>query len=133
VRAYSVHPGSIGGTELGREAPIELFKQLGFCDENGQIKPEVAASLKTIPQGAATTVWCATSPALNNIGGVYCEDADIAILADEEATVSNGGVKRYSLDESNAKRLWSFSEEMTGIEFHAANAVRNNNLFLNFR
>lgn len=115
VRAYSLHPGSINGTELGREAPIELFQQMGFCNADGNILPEIAASLKTIPQGAATTVWCATSPMLNNIGGVYCEDADIAELASD--TSMSGGVKLYSLDETNAKRLWTLSEEMTGIAF----------------
>jgi len=116
VRAYSLHPGSINGTELGREAPIELFQQMGFCDANGNILPEVAASLKTIPQGAATTVWCATSPMLNNIGGVYCEDVDIAALAlDPSAT---NGVKSYSLDGANARHLWTLSEEMIGIKFN---------------
>ena len=80
VRAYSLHPGSISGTELGREASLELFQKMGFCDADGNILPEVAASLKTISQGAATSVWTATSPLLNNIGGVYCEDADIAEL-----------------------------------------------------
>ncbi len=65
--------------------------------------PEVAASLKTIPQGAATTVWCATSPTLNNIGGVYCEDADIAPLC---ADILKGkGVNPYSLDENSAKTV----------------------------
>jgi NAD(P)-dependent dehydrogenase (short-subunit alcohol dehydrogenase family) len=119
VRAYSVHPGSIGGTELAREAPIELFQQLGFCDAEGNIFPEVAASLKTIPQGAATTVWCATSSLLADLGGVYCEDADIAELVDENVGSSNAGrgVRLYSLDETNAKRLWTLSEEMTGIRF----------------
>lgn len=116
VRAYSLHPGSIAGTELGREASVELFQKMGFIDEEGNLLPEVAASLKTIPQGAATTVWCATSPLLNPIGGVYCEDADIAGLASDNS-MSNG-VKRYSLDESNAKRLWALSEEMTGIKFN---------------
>jgi NAD(P)-dependent dehydrogenase (short-subunit alcohol dehydrogenase family) len=115
VRAYSLHPGSIGGTELAREAPLELFRKMGFCDKNGNILPEVAASLKTIPQGAATTVWCAVSPLLNDTGGVYCEDSDIAELA-SEASKSNG-VKLYSLDETNAKRLWILSENMTGISF----------------
>ncbi len=119
VRAYSVHPGSINGTELGREAPLELFQQMGFCDAEGNILPEVAASLKTIPQGAATTVWCATSPALNNLGGVYCEDADIAELS-YDASIP-GGVKFYSLDEANAKRLWELSEKLTGIKFHILN------------
>lgn len=116
VRAYSLHPGSIAGTELGREASLELFQQMGFLDAEGNLLPEVAASLKTIPQGAATTVWCATSHLLNNVGGVYCEDADIAELA-SDAPMSNG-VKRYSLDESNAKRLWTLSESMTGITFN---------------
>lgn len=115
VRAYSLHPGSIAGTELGREASLELFQQMGFCDAEGNLLPEVAASLKTIPQGAATTLWCASSTMLNNIGGVYCEDVDIAELANDNE-ISNG-VKGYSLDEDNAKRLWTLSEEMTGLIF----------------
>jgi len=123
VRAYSVHPGSINGTDLAREAPIELFKQMGMYDAEGNIFPEVLATLKTIPQGAATTVWCATTPMLNNIGGVYCEDADVAELDlgsiehkyDDPSTLR--GVQPYSLDETNAKRLWPLSEEMTGITF----------------
>lgn len=119
VRAYSLHPGSIGGTELGREAPLELFQKMGLCDAKGNILPEVAASLKTIPQGAATTVWCATSPQLNTIGGVYCEDVNIAKLVDntDDNFVGSHGVCSYSLDESNAKRLWDLSESMTGIPF----------------
>lgn len=115
VRAYSVHPGSIGGTELGREAPLELFQKMGFVDAEGNLLPEVAASLKSIPQGAATTVWCATSPLLNTIGGVYCEDADIASLSADAANPT--GVNAYSLDERNAKQLWTLSEELTGINF----------------
>lgn len=115
VRAYSLHPGSIAGTELAREAPLEVFVKMGFCDEQGNILPEVTASLKTIPQGASTTIWCATSPLLNSVGGVFCEDADIAELSlnREDST----GVKPYSLDENNAKRLWELSEKFTGITF----------------
>jgi NAD(P)-dependent dehydrogenase (short-subunit alcohol dehydrogenase family) len=116
VRAYSLHPGSIAGTELGREASVELFQQMGFLDAEGNLLPEVAASLKTIPQGAATTVWCATSHLLNSIGGVYCEDADVAKLAAD--TSMSIGVKRYSLDEESAKRLWTLSEAMTGFTFN---------------
>lgn len=115
VRVYSLHPGSIGGTELAREASVELFQQMGFYDEEGNILPEVASSLKTIPQGAATTVWCATSPALENIGGVYCEDADIAPLATD--TPNSKGVKPYSLDELDSRQLWKLSEEFTGVSF----------------
>jgi len=116
VRAYAVHPGSIGGTELGREAPLELFQKMRFVDANGNLLPEVAASLKTIPQGAATTVWCATSPLLNNIGGVYCEDSNIAPVC---ADISNQkGVNPYSLDEVSAKKLWTLTEEITNLNFN---------------
>jgi NAD(P)-dependent dehydrogenase (short-subunit alcohol dehydrogenase family) len=119
VRAYSVHPGSIHGTELGREAPLELFQQMGFCDAAGNILPEVIASLKTIPQGAATTVWCATSPMLDQLGGVYCEDADVATLIPDDAPSQGSGVKPYSLDETSAKKLWKLSEQLTGVRFPA--------------
>jgi len=121
VRAYSLHPGSIFGTELGRHAPAELFKQMGFYDEAGNLREEIVAGLKTISQGAATTVWCATHPGLGGIGGVYCEDADIAELEHAYLGSGNGlaaqGVKAWSLDEAAAKRLWKLSEEWTGIEF----------------
>lgn len=117
IRAYSVHPGSIAGTELGREAPLELFQKMGFVDADGNMLPEVAATLKSVPQGAATTVWCAVSPQLNNIGGVYCEDGDIARMAEDEESYGSYGVKRYSLDEANAKRLWDLSEKMAGVSF----------------
>lgn len=116
VRAYSLHPGSIGGTELGREAPLELFQNMGFLDADGNMLPEIVASLKTIPQGAATTLWCATSPLLNDIGGVYCEDSEIAVLASDQEM--SKGVKGYSLDQTNAKHLWTLSEELTGIKFN---------------
>jgi NAD(P)-dependent dehydrogenase (short-subunit alcohol dehydrogenase family) len=115
VRAYALHPGSIHGTELGREASIELFQQMGFCDDQGNIVPEVLASLKNIPQGAATTVWCATSPMLNDVGGVYCEDCDVAETS--PGIPGSAGVAAYSVDETNAERLWKVSEEMVGITF----------------
>ncbi|PJJ79368.1 SDR family NAD(P)-dependent oxidoreductase [Mucilaginibacter auburnensis] len=115
VRAYSLHPGSIAGTELGRDASLELFQKMGFVDEAGNMLPEVLASLKTIPQGAATTVWCATTPLLDGIGGVYCEDSDVAPLA-ADSEISTG-VRRYSLDKDDAERLWKWSEEISGLSF----------------
>ncbi|MBO9583602.1 MAG: SDR family NAD(P)-dependent oxidoreductase [Flavobacterium sp.] len=115
VRSYSLCPGPVGETELSREAPIDLLQKLGFTDAQGNILPEVATSLKTIPQGAATTVWAATTPLLNNIGGVYCENVDIASLNANAAVI--GGIMPYSLDEVNAKKLWELSEDMTEIKF----------------
>ena len=116
VRAYAVHPGNIWGTELLREAPLEMLQQFGFYDAQGQVVPEVIASLKTIPQGAATTVWCATSPLLDSLGGVYCEDGDVAPLSLEPGM--SAGVKPYSLDADNAKHLWRLTEDLTGIHFN---------------
>lgn len=115
IRAYSVHPGNIWGTELLREAPLEMLQNFGFYDEKGNPVQEVIASLKTIPQGAATTIWAATSPLLNNIGGVYCEDSNIAELALGQEM--EAGVKPYSLDETSAKRLWKLTQKLTGITF----------------
>ena len=120
VRAFALHPGNIWGTELLREAPFEILQQFGFYDAQGKEVPEVIASLKTIPQGAATTIWCATSPLLNNVGGVYCEDADVASLALGQGFsegVKSAGVMAYSVDADAAKRLWHLTEELTGISF----------------
>lgn len=123
VRAYAVHPGSIAGTELGRNADMEQWKQLGFLDDNGNLRAELLAGLKTIPQGAATSVFAATSPLLNNIGGVYCEDGEIAELLHADTSIQTGarlhqsGVQQYSLDDNSAKQLWGLTEEMTGVQF----------------
>lgn len=123
VRAFALHPGAVGGTDLAREASLELFQQVGIVDVDGQVRPEVSARLKTMLQGAATSVWCATSPLLNGKGGVYCEDADVAEVdhghiehrLDEPATMR--GVRPYALDAANAERLWTLSERLTGVAF----------------
>ena len=126
VRAYAVHPGSINGTELGREASLELFHKMGMTDAAGNILPELAAKLKTIPQGAATSVWCASSPLLKEHGGVYCENCDIAELDNGqleksfEDPGSTRGVQPYSLEPDAANRLWNWSEQVTGIPFLTA-------------
>ncbi|RYY29534.1 MAG: SDR family NAD(P)-dependent oxidoreductase [Chitinophagaceae bacterium] len=122
IRAYSLHPGSIANTELGREASADLMKELGILDTDGNIKPEVAAGLKTVPQGAATTIWCATSERLCEVGGVYCEDCNIAPLhmpvpGNDHDAMEVKGVAAYAVDETNAKLLWRLTEELTGITF----------------
>jgi NAD(P)-dependent dehydrogenase (short-subunit alcohol dehydrogenase family) len=116
VRSYALCPGAVGDTELAREAPLELFQKLGYVDAKGILLPEVKAALKTIPQGAATTVWCATSSLLNDLGGIYCENVEVAMLGLDDSNI--GGVKPYSLNEINAKRLWKLSEEMINKRFN---------------
>lgn len=123
IRAFAVHPGSVNGTDLGRVAPMQLFQQMGTHDANGNILESVAATLKTVEQGAATTVWCATNPLLENMGGLYCENCDVAEIDngniehkyDDPSTLR--GVKPYSIDIADAKKLWHLSEEMTGVIF----------------
>lgn len=126
VRAFSLHPGSVIGTDLGRVAPMALFQQMGTHDADGNLYPEVARKLKTVSQGAATSAWCATTLQLEGIGGVYCEDCDIAELDtgnithhyDEPSTLH--GVKPYSVGAANARRLWILSERLTGVIFTAS-------------
>jgi NAD(P)-dependent dehydrogenase (short-subunit alcohol dehydrogenase family) len=105
VRAFAVHPGGIQ-TELGRHLTDET---LGVLIErqkagNGPI------SWKTVEQGAATTVWAATAPELDDEGGVYLEDCHIAEVI-EDPDVS-GGVRPYAIDPARADALWELSERL---------------------
>ena len=69
---------------------------------------------KTIPQGAATTCWVATSDTLAGAGGLYCEDCHVADQDDQDPT---GGVRSYAIDEDSAERLWALSEDLVGEKF----------------
>jgi NAD(P)-dependent dehydrogenase (short-subunit alcohol dehydrogenase family) len=87
VRAYSLHPDS-AVTNLARYASGEQLKAIGVLDANGKSIIDPARNLKTVEQGAATSVWCATSPQLDDIGGVYCENSDIAPLCQKRSRPS---------------------------------------------
>ncbi|GAB6902526.1 SDR family NAD(P)-dependent oxidoreductase [Kineosporia succinea] len=112
VRAFSVFPGGIH-TPLQRYLPKAEMVALGWIDEEGNdIYP-----WKSPDQGAATTVWAATSPRLEGMGGVYCEDVDVAVIADlatEEG--HNRGVNPYAIDPESAQRLWVLSAGLTGTD-----------------
>jgi hypothetical protein len=73
-------------------------------------------TLKTVEQGAATSVWCATSPQVEGMGGVYCEDVDIAepVSADFAGT---HGVRPWAIDPRLAEQLWKKSEAWTRVPF----------------
>jgi NAD(P)-dependent dehydrogenase (short-subunit alcohol dehydrogenase family) len=119
VRAAAVHPGGIQ-TELGR-----------YTDPSGmqtivdQISQQLAAEgkppfrWKTIPQGAATSVWAAVVAPADEIGGRYCADCHVGkIVADDVViTAVSDGVRGYALDPSTAEKLWEKSEEMVGESF----------------
>ncbi|KDA03280.1 oxidoreductase [Hyphomonas oceanitis] len=110
VRAFSVHPGGIF-TPLQRHLSEEEMVQLGWKAPDGSIPPQVQAMFKTPEQGASTSVWAATSPQLNGRGGVYCEDCDIAKLADENSQRWEHA-RPWICDDEKAERLWTMSEKM---------------------
>ena len=110
-RAFSVHPGGIM-TPLQRHLPNEEMVALGWMNEDGELSKDAAKMFKSVTQGASTTLWAATSPALKDRGGEYCEDCDVAQLADPENRSRYNKVQPYAVDEGSAQRLWAMSEEM---------------------
>jgi NAD(P)-dependent dehydrogenase (short-subunit alcohol dehydrogenase family) len=116
VRATAVHPGGIA-TELARHMPdgaIEAWVQQ--IQEQRAAASEPPFEFKSIPQGAATSVWTGVVASAQHIGGKYCEDCQVAELIPAESQVSaiSRGVRDYALDAENAKALWKKSEEMVG-------------------
>ena len=111
VRAFAVHPGGIM-TELQRHLPVEEMVASGWIDADGTPSDR----FKTPEQGAATSVWAATSPQLQGEGGVYCEDCDIAEFSDPGAPDARiRGVNDYAVDPDSAARLWALSAGLTGV------------------
>lgn len=119
VRAFSAHPGSIL-TDLARHLSDEELQAMGAINEKGERSyTSYNDEQKSIPEGAATIVWCAVSPMLKGKGGVYCENVDIARLVEpgREDSPSQGGVMPWAVDPEAAARLWTVSEQLTGVEF----------------
>ena len=112
IRAFAAHPGGIV-TDLIRYMTDEESSAWGIYRENGVAKT-VPERFKTIEQGAATTVWCAVSPQLNNKGGVYCADCDIAPMVPADSDL-NSGVRSWAVDKAAAEALWILSEKLTAI------------------
>jgi NAD(P)-dependent dehydrogenase (short-subunit alcohol dehydrogenase family) len=113
VRTFALHPGSIL-TPLQRHLPKDEMVALGWIDEHGNLTDP---DFKTPEQGAATQVWAAASPQLAGMGGVYCEDCDIAEPA--VSTESGVGVCAHATDPEQAMRLWALSHELTGLNAFA--------------
>ncbi|GAB6902178.1 oxidoreductase [Kineosporia succinea] len=115
VRAFSVHPGVID-TELQRFLPKAEQIAMGWLDADGG--PAPGHPFKTPSQGAATSVWAATSSTLDGLGGLYLEDCDVAPLTDA-FDFSRPGVMRHAVDPAEARRLWAFSAELTEVNAFA--------------
>jgi NAD(P)-dependent dehydrogenase (short-subunit alcohol dehydrogenase family) len=115
VRAVAVHPGGIH-TELGRHMTPEVMQALVDSINAANAAAGAAAfEWKTIPQGAATSVWTAVVAPIDEVGGLYCEDCHVAEPQDGPDVRS--GVRAYALDPDRAKALWAKSEAMVGETF----------------
>lgn len=118
VRAFAVHPGAIV-TDLARYMTHEELRAFGVIDEQGQLLVD-SALFKSAAQGASTSVWAATNPQLDGMGGVYCEDNDISpvLVEADNATgkISHEiGVRPWAIDPLAAEWLWAMSETQTGV------------------
>lgn len=111
IHAFSLHPGPIL-TELQRDLTHTEQIELGWIDADGNI---IGHGFKTPSQGAATGLWASTSTSLSGIGGAYCEDCDIARMADHSGSMDDGGVREYALNSESAARLWQLSTDLTGV------------------
>jgi len=119
VRAAAVHPGGIQ-TELGRHLDAdEIQKQVDRISAQLAAEGKGPFQLKTIPQGAATSVWAGVVAAADEIGGCYCENCHVGNVVPDDAalTVVSEGVRAYAVDPTNAEALWKRSEEMVGESF----------------
>lgn len=115
VRAFSVHPGGIV-TDLAKYMSQEEILATGHIDSEGRPVIDPSRGMKTVEQGAATTIWCATSSQLDGMGGVYCENCDVAPAVPADAK-ERFGVRPWAIDPELADRLWSLSEKLTGVTF----------------
>ncbi len=116
VRAVAVHPGGIQ-TELARHMDPAFIQ--GMIDSlNAQAKAEggEAFAWKTVPQGAATSVWAGVVAPVDEVAGRYCEDCHVAELVEDSSQI-RAGVRSYALDPANAQALWALSEKMVGETF----------------
>ncbi len=115
VRATAVHPGGIQ-TELTRHRdPAEIQQMIELINTN-RPAGEAPFEWKTVPQGAATSVWAGVVAPADLVGGRYCEDCHVAELTDAGLSARTG-VRAYALDPERAKALWAMSETMVGERF----------------
>ena len=113
IHGYAVHPGGIF-TPLQRHLQNEEMVALGWLKEDGSPSDLALQGFKTPSQGATTTLWAATSPMLKDIGGIYCENCNVAQLKSEFENPEASryiGVADWAVSKEDAKKLWDYSEK----------------------
>jgi NAD(P)-dependent dehydrogenase (short-subunit alcohol dehydrogenase family) len=119
VRATALHPGGIR-TELDRHMqPGELQATVDRINAELTAEGRPPFQFKTIPQGAATSVWAAVVAAAEEVGGRYCEDCQVSQVTEGLISPVSPGVRPYALDPEHAKALWARSEALVGESFGA--------------
>src|ERR1700676_4886459 len=118
VRAAAVHPGGIQ-TELDRHLDPSVVRKTIEHMNQPAAEGKAPFQLKTIPQGATTSVWAAVVAPPAEIGGHYCENSHVGKIVPDDVpiTASSEGVRGYALDPNNAEALWKKSEELVGESF----------------
>jgi len=119
VRATAVHPGVIK-TELGRYMdPGRMEKVVNEINQQLAAQGKGPFQWKSIPQGAATSVWAAVVAPGAEIGARYCENCHVGKTVQDDATITavSEGVRGYALDAKTAEALWKKSEELVGESF----------------
>jgi NAD(P)-dependent dehydrogenase (short-subunit alcohol dehydrogenase family) len=119
VHAAAVHPGGIQ-TELARHMdPANLEQMINQINEQAAAEGKEPFKFKTVPQGAATSVWAAVVAPAEEVGGRYCENCHVSDVVAEDAALGllDEGVRGYALDPQNAAALWKKSEELVGEAF----------------
>ncbi|WP_343675015.1 SDR family NAD(P)-dependent oxidoreductase [Chitinophaga sp.] len=123
IRAYTLHPGMITTVDPDKGVSIDTLKEHGLLDEEGNPRHDPYNGFKTPQEGASTTVWCATSPKLANVGGVYCEDTEVSVVDNKWENITpetfsmTRGVIPQAVDPDNAQKLWALTEKLTGVRF----------------
>lgn len=116
IRATAVHPGGIR-TELSRHMTQKMMDDLLTSIQADSAKGGQAFEFKSIPQGAATSVWAGVVASADDVGGKYCEDCHVAEIVDNPDPSMRGGVRKYALNADHAKALWALSEKMVDEKF----------------
>jgi NAD(P)-dependent dehydrogenase (short-subunit alcohol dehydrogenase family) len=119
VRAAAVHPGAIP-TELGRYMdPSQLRGMIDGINKQLAAEGKGPFEWKTIPQGAATSVWAGVVAPADEIGGRYCSNCQVSRIVPDDVVITavGEGVREYALDPHNAEALWKKSEELVGESF----------------
>ncbi len=117
VRAAALHPGGIQ-TELGRHMKDgDLDRMVAQIDAQLAEAGQPPFRWKTVPQGAATSVWAAFVAPADLVGGRYSENCQVSEIAEGLISPVSPGVRAYALDPERARALWDRSEELVGERF----------------